>query len=556
MATPTHSSVSTEQKVDLEFNKNEDFNKQLSFQLKARLDKIALGGGKKKIEQHKSKGKLTARERIAYLIDADSRFLEIGALAGEDMYQEWGGCPSAGVVTGIGYVSGRQCVIVANDATVKAGAWFPITGKKNLRAQEIAMENKLPIIYLVDSAGIFLPLQDEIFADKEHFGRIFRNNALMSSEGIIQVAAIMGSCVAGGAYLPIMSDEALIVEGTGSVFLAGPYLVKSAIGEDVSAEELGGAKMHCEISGVTDNKYPNDEACLDAIKKIFDKIGEPEKAGFNRIEAKPPQKDPKEIYGILPADRAKPYDMMEIIERLVDESSFEPYKNEYGKTIICGHARIEGWAVGIVANQRTILKSGKKEMQMGGVVYSDSADKAARFIMTCNQKKIPLLFLHDVTGFMVGSRSEQGGIIKDGAKLVSAMAASVVPKFTIVVGNSYGAGNYAMCGKAYDPRLIFAYPTAKIAVMSGAAAAKTLLQIRVATEQAKGKTVSPEEEQQLLEEITQRYEKQTSPYYAAARLWIDGIIDPAETRKAISMGIEAANHAPITRRYNVGAIQT
>ncbi|MCC5944723.1 MAG: acyl-CoA carboxylase subunit beta [Bernardetiaceae bacterium] len=542
--------------MDVEFNKNEDALKQLCFRLNAKLDKIKLGGGEKKLASHRAKGKLTARERIDYLRDEDSNFLEIAALAGDGMYEEYGGCPSGGVVTGIGYVAGRQCMIVANDATVKAGAWFPITGKKNLRAQEIAMENHLPIIYLVDSAGIFLPMQDEIFADKEHFGRIFRNNAQMSAQGIVQVAAIMGSCVAGGAYLPIMSDEALIVEGTGSVFLAGSYLVKSAIGEQVDNETLGGAKTHCEISGVTDNKYPDDKACLDAVRNIFDKMGAQQPANFNRATPKPPKKDPNEIYGIIPSDATKPYNMRELIERIVDDSDFEEYKKDYGKTILCGHARIDGWAVGIVANQRTILKSGKGEMQMGGVIYSDSADKAARFIMTCNQKRIPLLFLHDVTGFMVGSRSEHGGIIKDGAKMVSAMANSVVPKFSIVVGNSYGAGNYAMCGKAYDPRLIFAYPNAKIAVMSGAAAAKTLLQIRVASLKAQGKTIEPEEENELLEEISRNYEAQTSPYYAASRIWVDGIIDPMDTRKAISMGIEAANHRPITERYNVGAIQT
>jgi acetyl-CoA carboxylase carboxyltransferase component len=557
----THSSPSKAEKENIQLNINEDANKQLLIQLQGKLDKVKLGGGQKKIDSHKAKGKLTARERINYLLDKDEEgnttyFNEIGAFVGDDMYNEWGGCPSGGVVTGTGYVSGRICVIVANDATVKAGAWFPITGKKNLRAQEIAMENRIPIIYLVDSAGIFLPLQDEIFADKDHFGRVFRNNAHMSADGIVQVSAIMGSCVAGGAYLPIMSDEALIVEGTGSVFLAGPYLVKSAIGEDIDQETLGGASTHCEISGVTDNKYPNDEACLDAIRNIMDKIGEPDNAGFNRSEPKLPAKAMEEIYRLLPADRTKPYEMRDIIERIVDDSNFEEYKKDYGKTILCGHARIDGWAVGIVANQRTILKSGKKEMQMGGVVYSDSADKSARFIMTCNQKKIPLLFLHDVTGFMVGSRSEHGGIIKDGAKMVSAMANSVVPKFTIVIGNSYGAGNYAMCGKAYDPRLMLAFPTAKIAVMSGASAAKTLLQIKVGSEKAKGREVSKEEEDKLLKEITEKYEKQTTPYYAAARLWIDAIIDPMETRQIISMGIEAANQAPITKRYNVGAIQT
>ena len=471
------------------------------------------------------------------------------------MYEEYGGCPSGGVVVVMGYVSGRQCIVVANDATVKAGAWFPITGKKNLRAQEIAMENKLPIIYLVDSAGVFLPMQDEIFPDKEHFGRIFRNNAMMSSMGIVQIAAIMGSCVAGGAYLPIMSDHAMIVDKTGSIFLAGSYLVKAAIGEDVDNETLGGASMHCEISGVTDNKYPNDQAALDAIKRIFDKIGDYNKAGFDRKTPALPSKNPKELYGILPADN-KPYDMMEIIHRLVDNSEFDQYKESYGQSILCGLGRIDGWAVGIVANQRKVVKNKKGEMQFGGVIYSDSADKAARFIMNCNQQKIPLVFLQDVTGFMVGSRSEQGGIIKDGAKLVNAMANSVVPKFTVIVGNSYGAGNYAMCGKAYDPRLIVAWPTAKLAVMSGDAAAKVLLQIQVATLKAKGQVITPEAEKELLDKITTQYNNQLSPYYSASRLWVDAIIDPVETRKIISMGIEAANHAPIEKAYNVGIIQT
>ncbi|WP_101358107.1 acyl-CoA carboxylase subunit beta [Raineya orbicola] len=541
--------------MDIEFNKNEDLMKQWVTQLNAKWEKVKLGGGEKRIAAHKAKGKMTARERIDYLLDKDKPQMEIGALVADGMYEEEGGCPSGGVVVIMGYIAGRQCIVVANDATVKAGAWFPITAKKNLRAQEIAIENRLPIVYLVDSAGVYLPMQAEVFPDKEHFGRIFRNNAVMSSEGIIQIAAIMGSCVAGGAYLPIMSDEALIVEGTGSVFLAGSYLVKSAIGEEVDNETLGGATTHSEISGVTDNKYPNDEACLDAIRRIFEKIGHFEKAGFDRATPALPRKDMKEIYGILPADRVKPYDMREIIERLVDNSEFDEYKALYGKTLLCGYARIDGWAVGIVANQRKMVKTKKGEMQMGGVIYSDSADKAARFIMNCNQRKIPLVFLQDVTGFMVGSKSEHNGIIKDGAKMVNAMANSVVPKFTIVVGNSYGAGNYAMCGKAYDPRLIFAWPSAQIAVMSGASAAKTLLQIRVAALEAKGQKITPEEEAKLLEEITEIYNNQLSPYYAAARLWIDGIIDPLDTRKVISMGIEAANHAPITKRYNVGVIQ-
>jgi len=515
-----------------------------------------LGGGQKKIDSEHAKGKLTARERIALLLDKNSPQIEIGAFVGEGMYEEHGGCPSGGVVIVIGYVSKRQCIIVANDATVKAGAWFPITAKKNLRAQEIAMENRLPIIYLVDSAGVYLPLQDEIFPDKEHFGRIFRNNAIMSSMGIVQVSAIMGSCVAGGAYLPIMSDEALIVNKTGSIFLAGSYLVKAAIGEDIDNETLGGATTHCEISGVTDYKSENDQECIASIRAIFDKMGDYEKAGFNRESPALPKKDEKEILGIFPETRDKQYDVREILERLLDNSEFEEYKELYGQSILCGLGRIDGWAVGIVANQRKVVKSKKGEMQFGGVIYSDSADKAARFIMNCNQKKIPLVFIQDVTGFMVGSRSEQGGIIKDGAKLVNAMSNSVVPKFTIVTGNSYGAGNYAMCGKAYDPRLIVGWPIAQVAVMGGAQAAKVLLQIQVASMKAQGKVVSAEEEKALLDKITERYTSQTTPYYAASRLWLDAIIHPLDTRKWISMGIEMANHAPITKAYNVGVIQT
>jgi 3-methylcrotonyl-CoA carboxylase beta subunit len=541
--------------MDLEFNKNEDQYKQLLYKLTEKEAVIKRGGGKKKIEKHHQKGKLTARERINYLIDKETEFLEVGLMAGEGMYEEVGGCPSGGVVTGIGYIEGRQCVIVANDATVKAGAWFPITAKKNLRAQEIALENRLPIIYLVDSAGVFLPMQDEIFPDKEHFGRQFRNNAIMSSKGIVQIAAIMGSCVAGGAYLPIMSDEAMIVDKTGSIFLAGSYLVKAAIGEDIDNETLGGATTHCEISGITDNKFENDEACLDYIKSIFGKIGSDEKAGFNRVTPEKPREDINDIYGLFPADRVKPYETREIIKRLVDNSEFDEYKTLYGKTIFCGYARIDGWAVGIVANQRQVVKNKKGEMQMGGVIYSDSADKAARFIMNCNQRKIPLVFLQDVSGFMVGSKAEHGGIIKDGAKMVNAVANSTVPKFTIITGNSYGAGNYAMCGKAYDPRLIYAWPTAQIAVMSGASASKTLLQIKVATLKSQGKEITPEEEEELLKEITEKYKQELSPYYAAARLWVDGIIDPVETRKVISMGIEAANHAPV-EKFNLGVIQT
>lgn len=543
-------------KEDLNFNKNEDEMKLQLSKMRRKLEQVYEGGGKAKIKKQHDQGKLTARERIKYLIDDGSEFLEVGAFVGEGMYEEYGGCPSGGVVMGIGYVQGRQCVVVANDATVKAGAWFPITAKKNLRAQEIAMENNLPIIYLVDSAGVFLPMQDEIFPDKEHFGRIFRNNAVMSSRGIVQIAAVMGSCVAGGAYLPIMSDESLIVDKTGTIFLAGSYLVKAAIGEDIDNETLGGATTHTEISGVCDYKAKDDKDCLDTIKSLMDKLGNTETAGFDRKEAQPPQKDEKEIYGIFPAERAKPYQVRDIIERLVDNSEYTEYKEGYGQSIVCAYARIDGWSVGIVANQREVVKSKKGEMQFGGVIYSDSADKAARFIMNCNQKKIPLVFLQDVTGFMVGSRSEHGGIIKDGAKLVNAMANSVVPKFTIVMGNSYGAGNYAMCGKAYDPRLIVGWPTAEVAVMGGSQAAKVLMQIEMASLKAKGKLPEEGEQEKLFQKIKSRYEEQTTPYYAAARLWLDAIIDPLETRKVISMGIEAANHAPIERPFNVGAIQT
>lgn len=542
--------------MDLTFNKNEDFNKQQVYDLKVRLKKIYQGGGEKSAAKQKEKGKLLARERIAYLLDKDSPEIEVGAFAADGMYAAEGGCPSAGVVVKIGFIAGRQCIVVANDATVKAGAWFPMTAKKNLRAQEIAMENRLPIIYLVDSAGVYLPMQDEIFPDKEHFGRIFRNNAIMSSEGIVQIAAIMGSCVAGGAYLPIMSDEAMIVDGTGSVFLAGSYLVKSAIGEDIDNETLGGATTHCEISGVTDYKHPNDEACLDSIRNIISKMGAPQNAGFNRVKSALPKLNEQDIYGILPDNREKQFDMREIILRLLDDSKFEEYKELYGQSIICGLGRIDGWAVGIVANQRKVVKSKKGEMQFGGVIYSDSADKVTRFIMNCNQKKIPLVFLQDVTGFMVGSRSEHGGIIKDGAKMVNAVSNSVVPKFTIVVGNSYGAGNYAMCGKAYDPRLIYAWPSAKIAVMGGPQAAKVLLQIQEGALKGKGETLDEDKKNKLLDDITAKYNAQTTPYYAASRLWVDGVIDPLETRKVISMGIAAANQNPIQKPFNVGVIQT
>ncbi len=541
--------------MDLNFNKNEDHNKLLLSELRKKFAQVAMGGGAKRIEKHHAKGKMTARERVDYLFDKNTESLEIGAFAGLGMYEEHGGCPSGGVVVKIGYVQGKQVIVVANDATVKAGAWFPITGKKNLRAQEISIENRLPIIYLVDSAGVYLPMQDEIFPDKEHFGRIFRNNAVMSSMGITQISAVMGSCVAGGAYLPIMSDEAMIVDKTGSIFLAGSYLVKAAIGESIDNETLGGATTHCEISGVTDYKAKDDKDALDKIKRIFDKIGAADSAGFNKKDPKAPALDPEELFGVLPRERNAQYDMMEIINRVVDADSFDAYKDGYGQTIITGYARIDGWAVGIVANQRKIVKTKNGEMQFGGVIYSDSADKATRFIANCNQKKIPLVFLQDVTGFMVGSKSEHGGIIKDGAKMVNAVSNSVVPKFTIIVGNSYGAGNYAMCGKAYDPRLIAAWPSAELAVMSGNSAAKVLMQIEKASLEKSGNKLTEEEEKALFAKTKDRYDEQVSPYYAASRIWTDAIIDPRDTRKWISMGIEAADHAPIEKKFNMGVLQ-
>jgi len=540
--------------LDIEFNKNEDQMNIHIGELYHKLETIYLGGGQKKIDKQHKKGKMTARERVDFLKDKDATFFEIGAFAGYGMYEEHGGCPAGGTVMGISKVEGRDCMIVANDATVKAGAWFPITGKKNLRAQEIAMENRIPIIYLVDSAGVYLPMQDEIFPDKEHFGRIFRNNAKMSSMGIPQIAAIMGSCVAGGAYLPIMSDESLIVDGTGSIFLAGPYLVKAAIGEEVDQETLGGAKMHTEMSGVVDYIMPNDKTCLTTIRDLVSKLGHEPKSGIDRIKAVKPELDPKEIIGHYPSAKAKPYDMREILKRVVDGSELTEYKEGYGKSIITAYARIDGWSVGIVANDRQVVKNAKGEMQFGGVIYSDSADKAARFIMNCNQKKIPLVFFHDVSGFMVGKRSEHGGIIKDGAKMVNAVSNSTVPKFSVVVGNSYGAGNYAMCGKAYDPRFIIGWPTAKIAVMGGAQAAKVLTQIQVSSMKAKGE-VDEATETELHNKINDRYEEQTSPYYAASRIWLDAIIDPRETRDWLSMGLRVADNAQI-EKFNVGVIQT
>jgi len=543
-------------KIDLEKSKNDDSMRLLISQMNRKLEEIYKGGGEKRIAKQHAEGKLTARERIDFLLDKKTKSIEIGAFVANDMYEEYGGCPSAGVVIKMGYVSGKQCLVVANDATVKAGAWFPIAAKKNLRAQEIAMENRIPIIYLVDSAGVFLPLQDEVFPDKEHFGRIFRNNAKMSAMGITQIAAVMGSCVAGGAYLPIMSDESLIVNKTGTIFLAGSYLVKAAIGENIDNETLGGATTQSEISGVIDHKCEDDAACLNSIRNIMDKIGDFDKAGFNRKKAILPKAPLKDIYSQIPEDRSKQYNVKDVISNLIDDGSFEEFKELYGQTLVCGYARIDGWAVGIVANQRTLVKTKKGEMQFGGVIYSDSADKAARFIMNCNQKKIPLVFLQDVTGFMVGSKSEHAGIIKDGAKMVNTMANSVVPKFTILMGNSYGAGNYAMCGKAYDPRLIVAWPTARLAVMGGSQAAKVLLQIKVASLKSKGEVITDEAKEKLLEEIESNYDTQTSPYYAASRLWVDAIIDPKDTRDWISMGIEAANHAPIEKPFNVGVMQT
>ena len=541
--------------MDLEFNKREDINKLKLSDTKKILSKIKLGGGEKALQKQRDQGKMTVRERLEYLFDKNSDTIEIGAFAGYEMYEKEGGCPAGGVVVKIGYIAGKQCIVVANDATVKAGAWFPITGKKNLRAQEIAMENRLPIIYLVDSAGVYLPMQDEIFPDKEMFGRIFRNNAKMSSAGIIQISAIMGSCVAGGAYLPIMSDEAMIVDKTGSIFLAGSYLVKAAIGESIDNEALGGATMHSSISGVVDYKAKDDKDALDRIKNIMKSIGDFEKAGFDRTESFPPKENPDNIFGIMPAVRSEQYDTFEIIKCLVDNSEYEEYKPDYGKSIICVTARIDGWSVGIVANQRKLVKSGKGEMQFGGVIYSDSADKATRFIANCNQRKIPLVFLQDVTGFMVGSKSEQGGIIKDGAKMVNAVSNSVVPKFTVITGNSYGAGNYAMCGKAYDPRLIVAWPWAELAVMGGSQAGNVLLQIQESSLKKQGKEISEEERKEILDKILKDYNKQIQPTYAAARLWTDAIINPLYTRKWISMGIEAANHSPITEKFNLGVIQ-
>ena len=541
---------------DVSFYKNEDQIKLMISKLNLKLDKIYLGGGKEKINKQKLKGKLGARERIELLLDKELPNIEIGALAGYEMYEEHGGCPAGGVIVRIGYIHKKLCIVVANDPTVKAGAWFPITGKKNLRAQEIAMENRIPIIYLVDSAGVYLPLQDEIFPDKEHFGRIFRNNAKMSAMGVTQIAAVMGSCVAGGAYLPIMSDESLIVDKTGTIFLAGSYLVKAAVGEIIDNESLGGATTHSEISGVVDYKSPDDKTCLKTIRDLLDKISEKPTLKLNRSNSKKPKLKKKDFYGTFPFLRSSNYNVKNILNFFIDNGDFTEYKANYGKTIVCGYARIDGWSVGIVANQRKVVKTSKSEMQFGGVIYSDSASKASRFIMNCNQKKIPLVFFQDVSGFMVGSRSEHGGIIKDGAKMVNAMANSVVPKFTIIMGNSYGAGNYAMCGKAYDPRLIVSWPTAEIAVMGGEQAAKVLLQIELSSLKSKGEKISKEKEKELFSAIKKKYDTQIKPYYAASRLWLDAIIDPKDTRKWISLGIEAANNNPIIEDYKTGVIQT
>ncbi|MGF7231598.1 acyl-CoA carboxylase subunit beta [Arachidicoccus sp.] len=541
--------------MNISENKNEDWMKLLASETRQKLERIKLGGGKKSIEKQHSRNKLTARERIDFLIDKNTSFCEIGSFTGYQMYTEYGGCPSGGIVAGIGFVSNKRCVIIANDQTVKAGAWFPITAKKFLRMQEIALENNLPVIYLVDSAGVFLPMQDEIFPDKEHFGRAFYNNARMSAKGITQISAVLGACVAGGAYLPIMSDETLMVKGNGSIFLAGPYLVKAAIGEEVDAETLGGAVTHTEISGIADYKFDTEHECLEQVKRIFSKLGHQPKAGFDRIKSTLPKQKLESIYSVMSENNSKPYDVVKVIKSIVDDSEFDQFKEDYGKTIVCGYARIDGWAVGIVANQRLIVKSKKGEMQLGGVIYGDSADKAARFILNCNQKKIPLVFLQDVTGFMVGSRSEHSGITKDGAKLVQAVANSIVPKITIIIGNSYGAGNYAMCGKAYDPRFIYAWPSAKIAVMGGEQAAKTLLQIQVASLKAKGEEISTEKENELLSQINERYQKQTTPYYAAARLWVDEIIDPIATRMRIAEAIASANENPNNEEFKMGVFQ-
>ena len=541
--------------MELEKEKNKDSMKMAWANIESKFRKIKLGGGKSRLEKIKSQGKLTARERVKKLVDDSSKIYEIGILAGEEMYKEYGGCPSAGVIVVIGKVSGRYCVIVANDPSVKAGAWFPMTTKKNLRAQELAIENRIPIIYLVDSAGIFLPLQEELFADKENFGRIFRNNAKMSSMGIIQISAVMGSCVAGGAYLPIMSDEAIIVEKTGSIFLAGSYLVKAAIGENVDNEFLGGADTHSGISGVTDYKLKDDEAALNKIRSIVDKIGSFPKAGFKRSEIRVPENEKDKIYSILPKKITQPYDSYELIDTLVDHNSIDEYKKEYGQTIITCYAKIDGWSIGIVANQRNMVKNKNGEMQFGGVIYGDAANKATRFIANCNQKNIPLIFLQDVTGFMVGSKAEHAGIIKDGAKMVNAVANSVVPKFTIIIGNSFGAGNYAMCGKAFDPRLILAWPTAKIAVMGGSQAAEVLLQIQKSSALKNGEQLDEKKESLMKEKIKNKYDEKTDVVYAASQLWVDAVIDPAETRSWISMGIEIANQSPMDRKFNMGILQ-
>jgi acetyl-CoA carboxylase carboxyltransferase component len=551
--------------LESKVNRNEAFERQAEHwrreveRLREQEDRIRLGGGLKAQDKQRSQGKMTARERVEALCDPGSPFLELGLWVAHGFYEEYGGAPAAGVVTGIGAIHGRDVVVVSNDATVKAGAWFPLTCKKVLRAQEIALENRLPIVYLVDSAGVFLPMQDEIFPDREHFGRAFYNNARLSAEGIFQMAAILGSCVAGGAYLPIMSDEAHIVEGTGSIFLAGSHLVQAAIGEKIDNEELGGALVQCDISGVVDHRHPDDASCLAKIRSQFEQLAVPETASFARRAPRAPLYEAEDLYGILPVDRSRPYDTYEVLARLLDGSELDEYKATYGRTLICGTGWIEGHAVGVVANQRSIVPrrtgtgEGDKELQIGGVIYSDSADKAARFVELCNQKKIPLLFLQDVTGFMVGSRAERGGIIKDGAKMVNAVANSTVPKVTLFVGNSYGAGNYAMCGKAYGARFLYAWPSAAIAVMGGDQASKTLLSIQLKN---RGAEVSEEEKTRRLAEIKARYAAAMDPRYAAARLWVDAIIDPVQTREVLARSFACAAMNPHVPEFKTGVLQT
>ncbi len=547
--------IGTPIQEDEAFQRNREHYQSLLGRIAAAGAAVRIGGGEKAVARLRQKRKLTARERIERLLDPGSRFLEIGLFAAWGMYEEHGGAPSAGTVAGVGVIHGRDAVVVANDATVKAGSWFPLTCKKNLRAQEISMENRLPIVYLVDSAGVYLPMQSEIFPDRDHFGRIFRNNAVMASMGIPQIAAIMGPCVAGGAYLPIMSDEALIVDGTGSVFLAGSHLVKAAIGEEIDNESLGGSIVQTEISGVTDYRADSDEDCLERIRRIISRMGHAESGPFDRVAPALPAFDPADVYGLIPEEPSRPYNTYELLARILDDSELDEYKAGFGKSMITGYGRIDGWAVGIVANQRLVVKNAQGEMQVGGVIYSDSADKAARFVMNCNQKKIPLVFLQDVTGFMVGSRAERGGIIKDGAKLVSVVANSVVPKITFIIGNSFGAGNYAMCGKAYDPRFIYAWPTARIGVMGGKQAGETLHSIKMHAMETGGKHISPEMQRTQLEDIQKVYAQELDPMFAAARLWVDDIVDPVDTRWLTSRAIGIAANNPEIRPFNPGILQ-